>query len=82
MSTKAFFYVLNRKDFDFFKKRSLNVVLLKKWNPQDGSLAFVAMKMKMPYITIECTEDDDKMMRILMDAVIDLVKYRNREWGK
>mgnify|MGYP000846757662 CR=1 FL=1 len=79
---KAFFYVVSYDDFLYFKKRKMNVVCLKTWNPQDGSLAFIAHKNKIPYITIECAEGDNKNYRILLDAAMDLVKIRLKAWSR
>jgi len=79
---KSFFYVVSYEDFLYFKNRKMNVVCLKKWNPTDGSLAFIAYKQKIPYITIESPEGEDKLHRILLDAAVELVKIRLKQWSR
>ncbi len=82
MHKKSFFYVISKSDFNYFKKKKFNVVCPKKWDGKDGSLAFVAMNNKKPYITIESAELNDLMERKMVDVAIELVKTRYSKWQK
>jgi hypothetical protein len=76
MHKKSFYYVVDKRDYDYFKSRNLNVICLKKWNSKDGSLAFQAFKNRARYITIECADGNEKSMKILIDEAVGLAKLR------
>lgn len=52
-----FVLVTQRKDFDFFKSKRVNVALYKKEVKDDGSLSVYCIQNNIPYINIEAQHD-------------------------